>query len=152
VKIQGKTALVTGATGGIGKAIARALVAEGARVIVSGRRSEVLDELVASLGGEHHAHKLVADLADADSARRAIATAGQVDILVVNHALPASGRLDDYDADSVQRQLDVNLTAPIALAHAVVPSMIERGEGHVVFISSIAGKVASGGGSLYAAT
>jgi short-subunit dehydrogenase len=71
---------------------------------------------------------------------------------VVNHALPASGRLDDYDADGVQRQLDVNLGAPIALAHAVVPSMIERGDGHLVFISSMSGKVAAGGGSLYSAT
>jgi short-subunit dehydrogenase len=75
-----------------------------------------------------------------------------VDVLVANHALPASGRLDDFSAEEVGRQIEVNLTAPIALAHALVPGMIERGEGHLVFISSIAGKVAAGGSSLYSAT
>jgi short-subunit dehydrogenase len=152
MQIEGRTALVTGATGGIGKAIARALSARGARVIASGRRSEVLDELVAELGGDHAAHKLVADLADGDSARRMLAEAGRVDILVANAALPASGRLDDYTADDAQRQIDVNLSVPIALAHGLVPSMVERGEGHLVFISSMAGKVGAGGSSLYSAT
>ena len=143
--------LLTGATGGIGQAIARALHARGAHLLLSGRRQEVLDERVTELGGER-AEALPADLKSPEAARELVERAGRVDILVANHALPGSGRLDSYSIEEMDRALDVNLKAPVYMAHALVPQMIERGAGHLVFISSMSGKVATGGGSLYSAT
>lgn len=148
--LDGRRALVTGATGGIGRAIARALHGRGAHVLLSGRREPVLDEVVAELGDR--ADALPADLASASEARDLVDRAGRVDVLVANAALPASGKLDTYTPEQIDRAVAVNLSAPIHLAHTLVPAMVERGEGHLVFISSISGKVASGGASLYAAT
>ena len=151
VQIEGRRALVTGATGGIGKAIACALHERGAHVLLSGRREDVLDELVSELGGER-AEALPADLASANEVDALLERAGRVDILVAGAALPGSGRLDEYSTDEIERAVDVNLRAPMHLARALVPPMAERGEGHLVFISSISGKVASARGSIYAAT
>jgi short-subunit dehydrogenase len=149
-ELSGARALVTGATGGIGDAIARALHARGAHVLVTGRRREVLDKLASDLG--ERVEPLVADLSNADDARSLIDRAGRVDVFVSNAALPASGRLDDYTPEEIDRALDVNLRAPMQFARALTPSMAERGSGHVVFISSMAGKVASGQASIYNAT
>ena len=142
--------LLTGATGGIGRAIARALHDRGAHLLLSGRREEVLNERVAELG--ERAEALPADLKSVAAARELVERAGRVDILVANHALPGSGRLDDYTEEELDRALDVNLKAPVHMAHALVPQMVERGSGHLVFISSMAGKVASGRASIYSAT
>lgn len=149
MRIEGSRALVTGATGGLGQAIARALHDRGAHLLLSGRREDALNEVAASF---ERVEPLVADLSSADAARELIARAGRVDVLVANHALPASGRLDDYTAEQIDRALDVNLRAPIHLAHALLGQMQERRSGHLVFISSLSGKVASGGASIYAAT
>lgn len=151
MRIDEARVLLTGATGGLGQAIARALHERGAHLLLSGRREDALNEVVASLGSER-ADALVADLQSAASARDLVDRAGRVDVLVANHALPASGRLDDYTADQIDRAIDVNLRAPIHLAHALLPQLQERGDGHLVFISSLSGKVASGGASLYAGT
>jgi short-subunit dehydrogenase len=151
VQIEGRRALITGATGGIGKAIARALHESGAHVLLNGRREDVLNELVRDLGSQR-AEAMPADLASAGEVDALLERAGRVDILVANAALPGSGRLDDYSTDEIDRAVDVNLRAPIHLARALAPSMIERREGHLVFISSISGKVASARGSIYAAT
>ncbi len=78
--------------------------------------------------------------------------ARDVDVLVANAAVPGSGRLATYSVEEVDRALDVNLRAPIVLARALTPGMVGRGRGHVVFISSIAGKTATRGSSLYNAT
>jgi short-subunit dehydrogenase len=151
VNIEGSRVLLTGATGGIGGAIARALHERGAHLLLSGRREEVLRERVTELGGER-AEALPADLESAEAARELVERAGQVDILVANHALPGSGRLDSYSVEEMDRALDVNLKAPVHMTHALVPQMVERGSGHLVFISSMSGKVAAGGSSLYSAT
>ena len=151
MRIEGSRILLTGATGGIGRAIARALHARGGHLLVSGRREQVLAELIADLGGGR-AESLPADLQSAEAARELVERAGRVDILVANQAVPGSGRLDDYSVEEVDRALNVNLVAPVHMTHALVPAMVERGEGHLVFISSMSGKVASGGASLYAAT
>jgi len=148
--LDGARALVTGATGGIGDAIARALHARGAHVLVSGRRKEVLDSLVADLGDR--AEALPADLCSADDVRSLVDRAGRVDVLVANAALPGSGRLDSYSPDEIDRALDVNLRAPMQLARALAPAMVERGSGHVVFISSLSDKVANAHASIYNAT
>ncbi len=145
--IQG-TVLLTGASGGIGHAIARALAARGAQLVLTGRRADVLEPLAAEVGGR----ALAVDLAERDAVERLAAAAGEVEILVANAALPASGTLDDYTAEQIDRALDVNLRAPIQLAKALSDGMARRGRGHVVFISSTAGKVAAGGGALYSAT
>lgn len=141
---------MTGATGGIGGAIARALHARGAHVVLTGRREELLEELRASLG--ERAELVAGDLADREGAARLAAGAGDVDVLVANAALPASGRLEDFDPDEIDRALDVNLRAPIQLTRALLPGMLQRGRGHVVLVSSLSGKVASPRSGVYSAT
>lgn len=149
-ELAGSTALVTGATGGIGHAIARSLAARGARLILTGRREGVLEQLASELG----ARALTCDL----SSREAVARLGEeavrarVEVLVANAALPATGLLVDLTQEQADQILEVNLRAPIALARTIAPAMIERGRGHLVFISSLSGKVASPASSLYAAT
>ena len=150
MQLGGQAALVTGATGGIGNAIARALHERGARVLLSGRRQNALDELAASLG--EPAEILVADLGERDAPTRLAEAAGAVDVLVANAALPASGRVEDFDHDQIDRALDVNLRAPIQLTRALLPGMLERGRGHVVFVSSLSGKAASPRSGIYSAT
>ena len=150
VQLGGARALVTGATGGIGDAIARALVDRGARVLLSGRRQEALDELAARLG--ERAEAVSADLAERDAPARLAEAAGAVDVLVANAALPASGRVEDFEPDQIDRALDVNLRAPIQLTRALLPGMLERGRGHVVFVSSLSGKTASPRSGIYSAT
>ena len=148
VQLDNSTALVTGATGGIGQAIVRALHARGATVIASGRKREVLEKIAAELDG---VEPLVADLSD--PAQVATLVDGRrIDVLVANAALPASGRLDSFSAEEIDRALDVNLRAPMQLARTLAPQMAERGTGHVVFISSLSGKMASAGASIYNAT
>lgn len=147
-EIRGTTILLTGATGGIGQAIARTLAARGGKLILTGRRADVLEPLAQELGGR----ALAADLADRDAPERLVAEAGDVDVLVANAALPASGTLDDYSLEQIDRALDVNLRAPIALAKLLAEPMAARGRGHLVFISSLSGKSAQPGGSLYSAT
>ena len=142
--------LVTGATGGIGGAIARALHARGATVILSGRREELLEELRSALG--ERAEAAPADLAAPDGPARLADAAGAVDVLVANAALPASGRLEDFDPEEIDRSISVNLRAPIQLTRALLPGMLERGSGHVVLVSSLSGKVASPRSGLYSAT
>jgi short-subunit dehydrogenase len=150
VEIGGRRALLTGASGGIGDAIARALHERGAAVVLSGRRSDVLEKLAGDLGDRAEVEP--ADLASSGGAQALAATAGDVDILVANAALPGSGRLDDFSPEEIDRTIDVNLRAPMQLARALAPKMAERGSGHLVFISSMSGKIAAGGGSIYSAT
>jgi uncharacterized protein len=150
VQLGGTTALLTGASGGIGQAVARALHGHGARVLLSGRRTEVLEELRAGLGA--NAEVLEADLAEPGGAATLAERAGEVDVLVANAGLPASGRLERFTREEIDRALDVNLRAPIQLARALVPGMVERGRGHLVFVSSLNGKVATARSSLYSAT
>src|SRR5829696_1697285 len=148
VQLQGSTVLLTGATGGIGQAIARALDERGARVLLSARRAEQLEQIASGLGGRPET--LPADLTyDASSLAD---QAGAVDVLVANAALPASGPIVDFSPEQIDRALDVNLRAPIQLTRALLPGMLERGAGHVVLVSSLSGKVASIGSSLYSAT
>jgi short-subunit dehydrogenase len=150
LKLDGRTVLVTGATGGIGAAIARALHERGASLVLTGRRTEVLDQLSERLG--ERVEVVAADLADRDDVARLCDRAREVDVLVANAALPASGRIDDFTPEEIDRALDVNLRAPMQLARAAVPEMTGRDSGHLTFISSMAGKVASPGSSLYSST
>jgi short-subunit dehydrogenase len=151
MELAGRTALLTGATGGLGRAIAKALAARGATVVLSARKAEALEALAAELPGDDH-RVLPADLAEPGAAEKLAAEVGEVDILVANAGLPGAGWLTDFTPEQVRRALRVNLEAPMLLAQALFPAMIERGSGHLVFISSLSGKAASPRSSIYNAT
>jgi short-subunit dehydrogenase len=148
MQIQGRTILLTGATGGIGHAIARRLHAEGASLVLTGRRTDVLEPLAAELG----ARSLAVDLSDMDAVVALAEECADVDGLVANAALPASGPLLEYNLTQIDRALTVNLHAPIVLARVLAERMAARGSGHLLFISSLAGKAGAPGASLYSAT
>jgi short-subunit dehydrogenase len=148
--LQGRRVLVTGASGGIGMAIARTLHRRGATLVVTARRHDLLDRLCAELGDR--AEALPADLSDGTDVAALVGRAGAVDVLVANAGLPASGPLLSFEHEQIDRALDVNLRAPLHLARALAPAMVERGSGHLVFVSSLSGKTASRGSSLYSAT
>ncbi len=148
MEIAGARILLTGATGGLGGAIARELSQRGARLILSGRRAGALASLASEVGGE----VVEADLADRAAARALAERAGEVDVLVANAGLPASGRLEEYTEEQIDRALEVNLRAPIVLAQHLSAGMRARRRGQLVFVSSLSGKVATSGSSLYSAT
>jgi short-subunit dehydrogenase len=151
VELAGKTMLVSGATGGLGRAIAAALAGRGATLVLSSRKQEALEEIAAALPGDGH-RTAVADLADDGGAERLAAEAGDIDGLVANAGLPGTGRLDDFSQDELGRVLRVNLEAPIRLTRELVPGMQERASGHLVYVTSLAGKAISPRASLYSAT
>ena len=150
VALTGSRALVTGASGGIGMAVARALHARGSTVVATARREELLEQLRSELGDRLEV--VPCDLADRAQVDSLPGRAGVVDVLVANAALPASGAYDSFSAGEVDRALDVNLRAPLHLARELARPMVERGAGHLVFVSSLSGLSASPGGSLYSAT
>jgi 3-oxoacyl-[acyl-carrier protein] reductase len=150
--LTGKTAQVTGATGGIGGAIARALHAQGAKVAVSGTRREVLDQLASELGG---AAVLPCDLADKDSVEALVPDAekalGQLDILVANAAITRDNLFVALKDDDWQQVLDVNLTSTFRLARAAVKGMMRRRFGRVIGITSVVGVIGNPGQANYTA-
>lgn len=147
--LQGARVLLTGATGGIGKAIARELHARGSSLVVTGRRAEVLEELSSELGDRVEA--VPVDLSDAEAVR-GLVEGREFDVLVANAGLPGTGNLESYSEEEVDRVIDVNLRTPVHLTHALLPQMLERGHGHFVYIGSISSKVATAQASLYNAT
>ncbi|MDP9188129.1 MAG: SDR family NAD(P)-dependent oxidoreductase [Actinomycetota bacterium] len=153
MELEGKRVLLTGATGGLGQAIARQLAERGARLVLSARREPELEQLAGSLPGGARRHSVVvADLATSGAAAKLISDAGALDALVANAALPASGKLDELSATDVERALRVNLEAPILMARELAPGLARKGAGHIVLIASLAGKVGSPRASLYNAT
>jgi uncharacterized protein len=148
VNLGGQTALVTGASGGLGQAIARALAARGAHLVLTARRVDVLEALAEETGGR----VLAADLSDRAAVEKLVEDAGPVDVLVANAAVPGSGRIESFSIEQIDRALDVNLRAPMVLARLMSEGMTERGGGHIVFVSSLNGKAATAGSSIYSAT
>src|SRR5262245_66165026 len=140
MKLSGRTALVTGASRGIGRAIARAYVAEGARVVVTGRDAGALDALVAELGNAVHA--VPGDLAAPETPDNLVAATlahfGALDLLVNNAgAIHPARDLVDFAPQDWRAVLEVNLVAPAMLVRASVPAMRMAGRGHVINVSSI---------------
>ena len=153
VRLDGKTALITGASGGIGAGIARALHAQGAVVVLSGTRTDALQALAAELG--ERAHVCAADLKDAAApdalVAAAEAAAGALHILVNNAGFTRDMlalRMKDEDWQAV---LDVDLTAPFRLARATLRGMLRRRAGRIIGISSIVGATGNAGQANYAA-
>jgi short-subunit dehydrogenase len=153
VDLEGKRLLLSGATGGLGRAIAIELAGQGAVMVLSSRKADQLDRLAQSLPGGADRHPaVVADLAESGAAEELVERAGDLDGLVANAALPATGRLESFSSEEVQRALRVNFESPVLMARALAPRLIEKGEGHLVFIASLSGKVGSPRSSLYNAT
>lgn len=139
--LSGRTALVTGATQGLGLATATTLAGQGARVIVSDRDAAACERTAAALrAAGHQARGLAADLADAAAISTLCAAADPVDVLVCNAGVqgPAGPLLDASDADW-QLVMDINLRAAVRLCAGLLPGMAERGGGSVVLMASIAG-------------
>ena len=152
--LSGKTALVTGATGGIGGAIARALHAQGATVAISGTRREVLDALAAELG--QRVHVLPCNLADKDEVEalvpKAEETMTKLDILVANAGVNKDNLLVQLRDEDWEQVLNVNLTATFRLTRAAVKTMMRRRFGRIVGISSVVGVTGNAGQSNYTAS
>lgn len=148
VSVLTGTVLLTGASGGIGRAIARAVGRGAADLVLTGRRADVLESLASELG----ARALACDLSVREDVDQLVERAGAVDVLISNAGVPASGFLADLSQEEIDRMLEVNLRAPVALARAVVPGMVERRRGHIVFVSSLQGKAAVPAASVYSAT
>lgn len=139
--LSGKVALVTGASSGIGRAIAHALAAEGVRLALVGRSAERLDAVASAIGGD--ALVLPADLAQAGEvdrvAQTALARFGQIDLLLPNAGLYIPGDVADGDPDAWDQLLAVNVNSVFRLIRALLPTMIARGQGDIVVTSSISG-------------
>jgi short-subunit dehydrogenase len=147
-RFDGARALLTGATGGLGHAIARAVHDRGAELVLTGRRADVLQPLADELG----ATAIAADLNSAADLERLSVEAGQVDLLILNAALPGSGAVLDYTPEQIERALRVNVLSPALMARRFAEDMVARGHGHIVFIGSLSGLAATPGTGVYSMT
>ena len=153
--LSGKTALITGATGGIGAAIAKALHQQGATIAISGTREAVLQELAQSLGGER-VHVLACNLSNPEDVEKLVPAAeaamGSLDILVNNAGITRdmlAMRMKDEDWAAV---IDVNLTASFRLSRAAIKGMMKRRAGRIIGITSVVGVTGNPGQANYAAS
>ena len=153
ISLEGRNALVTGASGGIGGAIARRLHALGASVALHGTRAERLEELAGELG--ERAHVLAADLSDpaavAGLAERAEAALGEVHVLVNNAGITKDGLFVRMSDDNWDRVLEVNLSAAFRLTRALLHPMMRRRDGRVINITSVVGVTGNPGQANYCA-
>jgi NAD(P)-dependent dehydrogenase (short-subunit alcohol dehydrogenase family) len=154
--LEGRNAIVTGASRGIGAATARALALAGARVALVARNEAALSEIAATLAGGGHPVVIPADLKEADEAERAVEEAmgalGGLDILVNNAAAAVRLPITETSAACIDEMLAVNVRAMLVMCGAVVPSMKERGWGSIVNVSSVSGLVGTPYRAAYAAT
>jgi NADP-dependent 3-hydroxy acid dehydrogenase YdfG len=156
-KLDGKVAIVTGASSGIGEATAVALAAEGAHVVLAARRGDRLEKLAQQIktsGGQ--ALSLVTDATDEAQIRQMVDAAktelGRVDILINNAGVMLLGPIDGANTEDWRRMVNVNVLGLMYATHAVLPLMKAQGEGHIINISSVAGRTASANVAVYNAT
>jgi NADP-dependent 3-hydroxy acid dehydrogenase YdfG len=155
--VAGKTVLITGASSGIGEATALRLAASGASVVLSARRRDRLDVLVARIGAAGgRAVALESDVtrrADMEAlARLAMERFGSIDVLINNAGVMPISRLDVYDVDGWDRTIDTNIKGVLYAIAAVLPRMKAQRSGHIVTIASVAGHKINGGSAVYAAS
>ena len=155
--LKDKVAIVTGASSGIGEATAIALAQQGAKVAIAARRSDRLEALaqkIQAIGGE--VMSLTVDVTDesqvAELVSKTNAKWGQVDILVNNAGVMLLGMIDGANTEDWRRMMNINVLGLMYATHAVVPLMKAQGQGHIVNISSVAGRVANAGSGVYNAT
>jgi NADP-dependent 3-hydroxy acid dehydrogenase YdfG len=156
-RLDGKVALVTGASSGIGQATPLALAAEGARVAAAARRKDRLEAVVSDIAGRGgQALALMVDVADEAQVRdmvdRTRETWGRIDILVNDAGVAAVGPIDGANTEDWRRMVNTNLLGLMYATHAVLPLMKAQGSGHIVNVSSEAGRKVHGGDAVYAAT
>jgi NADP-dependent 3-hydroxy acid dehydrogenase YdfG len=156
-KLTGKVAIVTGASSGIGEATAIALASAGATVTIAARRSDRLQSLaeqITASGGT--ALPITADVADEAQVQAMVkktqAEYGKVDILINNAGVMLLGMIDGADTEDWRRMMNINVLGLMYATHAVLPQMKTQGEGHIVNISSVAGRVANAGSGVYNAS
>jgi NAD(P)-dependent dehydrogenase (short-subunit alcohol dehydrogenase family) len=152
-ELQGQTALVTGATSGIGRAVAIQLASQGATVLVHGRdgaRAAEVIEQIELAGG--HARFVAADISTAEGIQTLIDEAGDIDILVNNAGFSWFGPTSDLGAEKFDALFDANVRAPYLLTAAFAPAMVAKGAGSIISLASMAGIVGLAGGAAYGAT
>jgi short-subunit dehydrogenase len=154
VDLDGAVVAITGASRGIGAAVAQAVNARGARVGLIARTAEDLEGVLAQLGGAGVV--VTADVAERapviDAIDRVESALGPIDVLVANAGIGAYGPLVDMSYDEIERVVQVNVLGTIFAIRAVLPSMVARRRGHIVTIGSIAGRIGSPFEAVYAAT
>ncbi len=156
-KLDGKVAIITGASSGIGAATAIALAEAGARVAISARRLDRLETLarrITAAGGQ--AMSIAADVADEAQVREMLSQTqsalGRVDILINNAGVALLGPIDGADTEDWRRMMNLNVMGLMYATHAVLPVMKTQGEGHIVNVSSLAGRIANAGTAVYNAS
>jgi meso-butanediol dehydrogenase / (S,S)-butanediol dehydrogenase / diacetyl reductase len=152
MRLEGKVAIVTGGGTGIGAAIARRFAAEGASVVVTGRRAEPIQEVAAETGGV----AVAGDASDPAHVAHAVGVAldqfGGLDVVVANAGVGFGGGVGDVTDEHWRRTVEVNLTAPMLLVRAALPALIDRGAGSIVLVSSISAFVSPPDGAAYDAS
>ena len=142
MRLGGKVALVTGGGTGIGAAIAKTFVEEGAKVVITGRRKELLEKIAQSLSGK--ALVCAGDVSNYEDVKKMVKATvdfgGKLNILVNNAGMDAGGaNVVDFDTETWKKMLDINLTGPFFTMKAAIPEMIKAGGGSVVNVASLAG-------------
>tara|TARA_R110002126_G_scaffold285730_1_gene436921 strand:- start:5249 stop:6046 length:798 start_codon:yes stop_codon:yes gene_type:complete len=146
MKYSNKTVWITGASSGIGEALAKAYYRDGANLILSSRRQQALEEVKTMLGGDGSRIKvLTLDLAQSDTFATKTADAlsffGSIDVLVNNGGISQRSLFEETDLDTVRKIMEVNYFGSVGLTREVIPHMISRKSGHIVVTSSVAGKI-----------
>ncbi len=147
MRLEGQRALVTGGASGIGAATVRRLAAEGAHVVVADLNADGARDVAGEVSGDH----VEMDVADVDSVRAAVAQSGRIDVLVNNAGTDRFSFFTKSDPELWDFVLGVNLRGVLAVTHAVLPGMQERGGGAIVSVASEAGRVGSQGSAVYSA-
>jgi meso-butanediol dehydrogenase / (S,S)-butanediol dehydrogenase / diacetyl reductase len=149
MRLANKVALISGGGSGIGAAAARLFAAEGAKVLVTGRRPGPIETVAAEVNGLAVAGDTSDPAHTAEAVAAAVATFGGLDVVVANAGVGFGGSVGEVDDEDWRRTLDVNLTGPMVLTRAALPAMLERGGGSIVLVSSVNGLVGTTDSAAY---